>query len=466
MNRIRHFLSLLLPQNSLFGRIFIWFWTAIILMIVLAFYAARYFGQTWEVNALSEGQLDQPQRLIKVVQEQVNRRNSLERALRRVGNRANRHLLAINQSTDEIVYGFPPPLIRGMQGFKELKSAETPFFIRSSTMDFIGPFLIQVNDQPHQIYVGKLLRRDQRPVFVLGIALTIVILVGTLACLVISWTLAKPLKHLSSLSKALAANENVANDTQLMHRKDEIGQLHNDVFDMANKLAASLVKQKALMANISHELRTPLTRLQLATAMLNPNTEQQKDYTLRIEKDIQIMDSLIGQALQLAKLDESQREAFVSRKLVRFADFFSPLADNLKFEAKAKQVTLTISELPQVNLYVVEPAFNSAIENVIRNAIKYCKQRVDVTFNIQTANGAARVLNIFVEDDGEGLSEKQMSQIFSPFYRAEQSKKEKGTGLGLTIAKSAIELHKGDILASSSPLGGLCINLIIPIEID
>jgi two-component system sensor histidine kinase CpxA len=480
------------PKNSLFGRILVWFWMAVTLMIVMAFFIARYFSQSWEISALEDEQLQKVQILQQNVQQLLSRDISVDRALRRVSARGRWNLMAINMSSNELILGFPPPMLNQRARFLSLKDAQHPLLVRTNNMEFVGPFLVTSKKQDYQLFVGRLLRRDQRPTFAFGLALVVFLLTGTIACIAIAWTIAKPIKQLSKLSKDFAAgvieNSDSASSQQLSVRKDELGQLHNDIHDMASNLAKSLSQQKALMANISHELRTPLTRLQLALAMLSPSGEDQMLYAKRIEKDIGVMDVLIGQTLQLAKMSDNNQAQWMQVESVNLHEVLSPVLEDLEFEANASGITLQVNSYENINLPLIRASFVSAIENVTRNAIKFSKDKVKVTIEVQTNAlqnidpqhtisrphsqntiadknpGLKTMLSIVIEDDGEGLSNEQIEHIFEPFYRAPSGKHYQGTGLGLAIAKASVQLHHGEIKAHASQLGGLSLTLLFPIE--
>lgn len=486
------FIHRLNPRNSLFGHILVWFWVAVTLMIVMAFFIARYSSQSWEVSALSNDQLQRVQVLQQDVQQLLNRNVDIDRALRRGSSRGRWNLMAINMSSNKLVLGFPPPLLNQRDRFLSLKDAQQALLIRTNNMEFIGPLLVKTKKQDYQLFVGRLLRRDQRPIYAFALALFAFLLTGTIACIGIAWTIAKPIKQLSKLSKDFAAGRvedtNVQSSNGLKNRKDELGQLNNDIHDMARNLAKSLSQQKALMANISHELRTPLTRLQLALAMLNPSGEDQIHYANRIEKDIGAMDVLIGQALQLAKMGDENQAQWMQVQTVDLRDVLSPVFADLEFEANASNITLHISEYADCQLALIQTSFVSAIENVTRNAIKYSLHKVQVTIEVQQVelkNTASmkqptpakltqtdrnttikKMLRISIEDDGEGLSNEQIAHIFEPFYRAPSGKHYQGTGLGLAIAKASVQMHHGEIKAYGSQMGGLCLSLLFPVDVS
>lgn len=461
MGKTTQLLQKMDPRNSLFGRIFVWFWFAVIIMLVTVFSVARYVGQSWQVSAISDTQLTRVQGLFKNVKMQTDRGVDLPRALRRVSSRGRWNLMAVSLSDKDIVLGFPPPLLTQGNKFFALAEAESAVLVRTNNMEFVGPFALNVKNTEFQVFIGRLLPRDQRPAFVIGTMLIVILLLGTLACIAIAWTIARPIKRLQTLSNNFAAGSEKAPDPELLNRKDELGQLHNDIYAMATKLANSLTQQKALLANISHELRTPLTRLQLSIAMLQPNDSNQSKYAQRIEKEINVMDALIGQALQLAKLEDNQA-AWVQKQETSLQTVIRPLLDDLQFEAKASNIVLIVQNCPDIELTINATSVHSAIENVTRNAIKFAESQVSICFAEESLGPSKSFLKISIQDDGKGLLQEQYEQIFQPFYQAHSGNKIKGTGLGLSIAKAAIELHNGKISAQQSSMGGLQVDIIIP----
>jgi len=453
------------PNYSLFGRIFLWFWLAVTLMIVGAFVVARFLGQTWDLSEPEDAQLERLQKFAVSIQAQVNRKVEIDRVLRRVGSKTRTQFMLIEKDSSRSVLGFPRPMLSQQEKFFELVDASNPLLIRTNNMEFIGPIQITVNEKTWYLFAGKLLRKDQRPIIALGSALFVFLVLGTLACIAIAFTIVKPIKRLQELSNDFATGGTQEPDVQLSKRKDELGQLHQDIYQMASNLALSLRQQKDLMANVSHELRTPLTRMQLAVAMLAPKDDKGQQYAARIEKEIGVMDSLIGQTLQLAKMDSQHEHSWSKTQSTQLRDILGPVLDDLSFEAKASNKHIVFQDYPNVTLQLHKPSFVSAIENVTRNAIKFCQQEVRVKIALDN-NASSKVLLISIEDDGEGLPNEQAQQIFEPFYRASSGQAHQGTGLGLAIAKAAVELHHGTINVYKSSLGGLNIALSFPIDVS
>lgn len=444
------------PRNSLFGRIFVWFWVALIIMITLTFLVTKYFSSTWEVSAVNNEQLARAEQLINNIENIATRRDfDIKRTLNRASVRGRHLLLAFNTQTKRTELSFPPLLLTHKKKFLALNSARTPFLIRTNNIEFVGPFKLNIKNEDYYIYIGRLLRREQRPIYAFGFAFATFVLLGSLACLGIAWTITSPIKQLSVFSRLLAKGQSPLAHDDLAHRKDELGHLHHDIQNMADNLAKSVVQQKALMANISHELRTPLTRMQLALAMLDYDNEGQKNYVGRIEKDISIMDTLIGQSLQLARMNDENQADWMRFEQCDLLSLLKPLVDDLEFEAQAKNIQLSVNQYPDTRLMLIKASFLSAIENVTRNAIKYAQTKVAMNIDLRLNDENKQVLCLSIEDDGTGLLPSQIENMFEPFYRAPNGQKQEGTGLGLAIVKAAVDLHKGSIEVLVSELGGL-----------
>ncbi|MFW8591684.1 ATP-binding protein [Glaciecola sp. 2405UD65-10] len=462
MNKLFRSLRRINPQHSLFGRIFLWFWLAVSVMVIGAFTVARFLGDTWELSATTDAHLADLQSTAANVQKLLNKNTDFERALRRVGARTRAQLLLIDPENKHLFLGFPRPMLSQTSKFIDLVNASEPLVIRTKNMEFIGPIAVSANGKPLYLFSGRLLRHQQRPFMVLGSALVVFLVLGTLACVGIAFTIVKPIKRLQELSNDFATGYSQEPDPHLAKRKDELGQLHEDIYKMASNLALSLRQQKDLMANVSHELRTPLTRMQLALAMLNPEGNENNPYGARIEKEIGVMDSLIGQSLQLAKMDSQLQHSLSQKQSCLLSDILTPMFDDLIFEAKASGKQLIINECPELTLMLNKASFVSAIENVTRNAIKFCESTVQINME-QNEKNAHSILSIVIEDNGEGLPLEQAKQIFEPFYRAPSGNEVQGTGLGLAIAKAAVELHQGQIDVYESAMGGLKIALNFPL---
>ncbi|MFT7259824.1 MAG: two-component system sensor histidine kinase CpxA, partial [Glaciecola sp.] len=135
-------LSRLNPFNSLFGRVFIWFWTALLVIVLSSFFLAKQLTDVLEVNAVSQGQESETalmmQRLISVVE----RSNNLNQSLRRLGHRNGLHIVAINRNTGKRNTSFPTPVSRNIDELNAFVESDSPLLIRLNNMEFIGPYTL------------------------------------------------------------------------------------------------------------------------------------------------------------------------------------------------------------------------------------------------------------------------------------------------------------------------------------
>jgi two-component system sensor histidine kinase CpxA len=498
--------SLINPFNSLFGRIFLWFWSALLLILLSAFFLAKQLTNLVEVNAVSEKQSIEAQAVVQILNNVGQRRGNIQQALRRIAQRTGQQLVAINVTSDKLLLSFPAPLGGNVDELRRFVDSDTPLLIRLNNMEFVGPFQLNSQQTEYKLYVGRLLLRSERggmPRSRVAIAgLVLAILLSTLFCFGLVLSITRPLGALRSASNKIAKGNLSARIEGFETRKDEVGNLAHDFNTMAARLQNLVDSQKQLMANVSHELRTPLTRLQLAVALLedelNTKTNEaagsagaNNRHLVRIESEISKMDQMIGQVLTIAKINTSQQPINLQR--IPLAALLQDLLHDAKFEAEALHKKLRVQAIPDAYIKADSLLLVSAIENIIRNAIRFAKSEVVCEFFLDEAEHDAKQqkvrakswLRCIISDDGDGMPAQEIEKIFDPFFRGKHQVQEasKGAGLGLAIAAAAIKLHGGTICAlargsqeavnaaslkthlqESSPLNGLSVIISLPIE--
>lgn len=289
------------------------------------------------------------------------------------------------------------------------------------------------------------------------------LLIGTLVSLAFSaglaWYLARPITHLSRGFRAITAGQLSTRVHPLVGtRRDEIADLTRDFDGMAAQLQHLLVTQERLFHDVSHELRSPLTRLQLAIGLLRQSPDKLPDMLLRVEREAERLNHLIAELLTLARLKSGTAEFDASP--VDLIDLLTAIIDDAKFEGRAKQCDIRYSpSAPFVTMGNGDLLYR-AFENVIRNAVKFSPDRaaVDVTADITADRAVVRV-----SDHGRGVPAASLADIFEPFKRIEAEGADmSGFGLGLAIAKYAIERHGGSIQAMPADGGGLTMEITLP----
>jgi two-component system sensor histidine kinase CpxA len=291
-----------------------------------------------------------------------------------------------------------------------------------------------------------------------GLALIIIGIVVALLVLPISRYITKRVKALSESASQIAEGD-------LSHRatvkgKDEIGELGRTFNRMAAKLERMIEGGKELTANVSHELRTPLARIRVAEELLRGKLEkhENKDWERHaddIKEDIEELDFLIGQILDLSKMD--LHDAPLNMEIIDPSEIVNELLERLENSIKRKGLNLTRELSFEPPFIADKGALRTAISNLLENAVKFTPEKGDVSVKMRPENGWLR---ISVTNSSEPMPEDDLERIFEPFYRTEEALK-KGSGLGLAITKKIIERHGGNIKAVNTE-EGLQIQIKLP----
>jgi two-component system sensor histidine kinase CpxA len=234
---------------------------------------------------------------------------------------------------------------------------------------------------------------------------------------------------------------------------------------MANRIESLVEAQRRLLGDVSHELRSPLTRLSLALGLLRQcSPEDRAEYLDRIELETQNLDKLIGQLLALARLD-SNTEASQKEK-IELTNLLQEVAADGNFEAQARHCTVSVASGDTCTTTGVTEQLRRALENVVRNAIRYTKPSTDVEIRMRRegTNSASRAV-IQVRDHGLGVPAVHLAKIFLPFYRVPgvDGAEASGAGLGLAITERIVRMHGGRVRASNAQGGGLLVELELPL---
>ena len=231
---------------------------------------------------------------------------------------------------------------------------------------------------------------------------------------------------------------------------------------MASKTENLISSQRQLMYDVSHELRSPLARMNVALDLLHRRVGE--DSALRhMETDLQRLNAMITRLLTVAKLDAAN--ALQSRVRVNLTELVSSIAVDAEFEAQEKGNRVVV--VPEADLVVLgDPnLLRSAVENVLRNAMRYTRPGTSVEVFLQTTQAiSSNEAIIAVRDHGNGVPEDELTNIFKPFYRVTDAPSSKfiGAGLGLAITERIVALHQGRIRAINEPGGGLRIEMVFP----
>lgn len=283
------------------------------------------------------------------------------------------------------------------------------------------------------------------------------LLTGLVVCYALALYLSAPIRKLREATQKLAAGDLRARvPARVIRRRDELADLARDFDEMAERIESLITSQQRLARDVSHELRSPLARLNVALEIAKQKaTPEMQPILERIETESTRLNDMISRLLTLAKL-ESGADDF-EREPIELAELVKDVAADADFEAQAKDRFVEVSSAEQCTIVGSESLLRSAIENVLRNAVRYTAERTVVDVSLAANNGHA-VLK--VADHGGGVPADELSNLFRPFYRIGEARERRtgGTGLGLAIAERAVKAHKGTITATNSN-GGLLIEI-------
>ena len=235
-------------------------------------------------------------------------------------------------------------------------------------------------------------------------------------------------------------------------RRDEIGLLAQDFDRMADELQRAWRRQTELTQNVSHELRSPLARLRVALELARRKSGELPEFDV-IDRETGRLDELIGQILEFSKMDADAQEA---RSTIDVDELVASVVEDVRYEHPGdSRIEFEPGADATVDGYPA--ALRGGIENILRNAMQHAADgpvRVNITVD------DTQVV-VAIADQGGGVRDAELEQLFDPFYRAPSRSDEAGTGLGLAIAARAIAMNDGSVEAENCD-GGLRVEIRLP----
>jgi len=297
--------------------------------------------------------------------------------------------------------------------------------------------------------------------------LVIAVLSSGMVCYFLAWYLTKPVTRLRAATQRLAAGDLSARAGDPgSRRRDEIAGLIRDFDTMAGRLETLVKAQSRLLNDISHELRSPLARLNVALGLARQRSGPESAAMLeRIELEASRLNELIGRLLTLARLEDGEQR--VPSAPVLLDEVVLNVAEDAEFEAQARHCHVR-SEIPGGIWEVRGDAslLHSAIENVVRNAIRYTREGTTVAIHLERAeNAGGEEAVVRVTDCGDGVPADALEKLFQPFYRLDDARGRQtgGVGLGLAITERAVRFHGGRVAATNRAEGGLMVEIHLPL---
>lgn len=451
-------------MKSLFLKIFLSFWGALALFVLLAILVTLAFrprSSSWEallatalndsVNAYEEGgrpalhqyidNLEKTQHvrayLFNENMEELAHRNAPEWAARVAGG-------APRIPHEGFIFPSPPPVLRDSR----------------ASSDGLHRYTFVLAPPP-----GPRLFLGPRGLPLPG--LVILVISSGLVCYLLAWVLTLPIVRLRAATQQLAGGNLTARaGAPKFGRRDEVAGLMRDFDAMAGRLQNLVEAQSRLLNDISHELRSPLARLNVALGLARQRTGSEAlDMLDRIELEAARLNELIGRLLTLARLEDGEQN--VPPTPVALDEVVLAVAEDAAFEAQARGCHVR-SDIPPGDWSVRGQAslLHSAIENVVRNAIRYTREGTTVEIQLEKKIGPeGSQAVVAISDCGSGVPAGALEKLFQPFYRLDDDRGRQtgGVGLGLAITERAVRFHGGKVAAFNRPEGGLRLEIRLPL---
>lgn len=429
-------------MNSLFTKIFLAFWLATVLLGSVLFGVTRLLGG--EVIAEAQRELAAKAETAAALWQEGGA-TATARWLRRQDDGA--RLLLVDVSGE--------PVLRQRQG----RHPHLPPAIH----DGVHPagrgrvvLTVALPGVEPPLFLAQELRPGQLPLTPWWLRALLAVAVTGLVSYGLAALLTRRLRRLRRAAQALAAGDL----TVRVGRPggDEVEALARDFDQMTDQLRELLETQKRLLRDVSHELRSPLARLRIALELAERDREKSLQ---RIAKEADELEALIADVLSLARLESGQ--SALERRAVALHELVQQIVTDADFEAAAKARRVELKASTPLSVSGDAVLLRSAIENVVRNAVRHTAPQTAVTVELHEVAGAALIR---VRDHGPGVPAAELGRMFEPFARVGEARERGGGGygLGLAITGRAVQAHGGTVSAVNHPDGGLLVTLRLPLH--
>lgn len=451
-------------MRSLFLKIFLSYWVAFALFLVTTILVTLALRPPREAAGI---EAQQQKFLTDSVQAyKAGGAEGLRNYLRTLRETQHVHAFLFDQQGRNLTgHGAPEWIERVERG--QIHTADS-IWGRLGPMQFLRPSLTAADGQSYNLVIELPVERTRfGPHGVPGFGILIAILCSGLVCYLLTRYLTSPIVRLRAATQKLAAGDLTARAGVNKSRgHDEMSELVRDFDTMAERLENLVNAQGRLLKDISHELRSPLARLNVALELARQRAGSEANSALeRIDLEASRLNELIGRLLTIVRL-ESGGETM--RKVpVHLAQVVREITQDAAFEAQSRHCRVECFIKNDCVVIGDAGLLNSAIENVIRNAVRYTREDTSVEVRLECTEGAVGRFGIVsVTDCGPGVPEQELDKLFQPFYRIDDDRGRGtgGVGLGLAIADRAVRLHGGTVTATNRAQGGLMIEIRLPVS--
>ena len=268
-----------------------------------------------------------------------------------------------------------------------------------------------------------------------------------------------PIEKIRRIAEKINEGNDLSQRINLGKGDDELHTLANTFDVMFDRLQTSFENEVQFTSDVSHELRTPitviLTQAEYGKGYINSVEEAQKSFGI-IEKEGQKMSKLVSQLLTLARMERGRQK--LNLENINLSELIEMTVETQTLSAKSKNIKIITKIMPEIYANIDEMMIMRVFTNLISNAISYGKQNGTVIIELFLKED--KIISK-ISDDGIGISEDKLDKIWLRFYQVDLSKNGDNSGLGLSMVKKIVELHKGEIFVESELGKGTTFTIIL-----
>ena len=268
-----------------------------------------------------------------------------------------------------------------------------------------------------------------------------------------------PIEKIRKIAEKINEGNDLSQRINLGKGDDELHTLANTFDVMFDRLQTSFENEIQFTSDVSHELRTPitviLTQAEYGKDSIGSVEDAQKSFG-SIEKEGQKMSKLVSQLLTLARMERGRQKLNIEN--INLSELLEIIIETQTLSAKTKNIKFVTKIMPEIYANIDEMMIMRVFTNLISNAISYGKQNGTITVELFLQEN--RIVSK-ISDDGIGISEDKLDKIWLRFYQVDPSKNGDNSGLGLSMVKKIIELHKGEIFVESELGKGTTFTIIL-----
>ncbi|MCP1381862.1 HAMP domain-containing protein [Runella sp. CRIBMP] len=374
---------------------------------------------------------------------------------------ADNKVLYASYSADslEIYYFYNPELLKRVRERKYVETTRDSLDVVGVmyTDEEKGEFVVMASAQD---YMGKIQLEKLRESLVYSF------LFGVLITIVLGFIFAgQSLKPISAMNKEISTITayNLRKPLNEGNRQDEIAQLAINFNQMLERLEESFDLQRSFVSNASHELRTPLAGLksEIQVSLEEERTPDEYRKVLRsVLNDTQRLIQLTNGLLQLAQSEKKERS--ISFQEVRLDELIFETQEELLSLHNDYQINIDFDDIPDLEQDITVlgngPLLKTVFSNLIDNACKYSSEkRAEVRIGFNDKSCFVRVI-----DKGIGIPDDEKQRIFEPLYRAKNATAFRGYGIGLSVCRRIVDMHRGSIRLQSELHKGSTFEVVLP----